>query len=69
VDGVSVAALRALGGQLIPVTAGRHEIRQSLIPWEVLIGLVVAAGAIAIGVAWCLMGRRRRAGAPSEKGS
>ncbi len=68
VDGAPVTALRALGGQLIPVTAGRHEIRQSLIPWEVLLGLVVAACAIAIGIAWCLMGRRRRAGGPSGVG-
>ncbi len=71
VDGQGVTALRALGGQLIPVTAGHHEIQQALVPWEVLIGLLAAVVAIALGVAWCLLGRRRRrdGAAPGDTGT
>ena len=60
VDEREVAAARALGGRLIPVTAGRHEIREDLVPWDAGLGLLFGALAIAAGSAWALRGRRRR---------
>ena len=41
VDGAGASVARALGGQLVHVEAGRHVIRQWLLPWEALIGLVL----------------------------
>ena len=66
VDGVGSSAARALGGQLVHVVAGRHLIRQWLLPWEALIGLVLGVAALAItGIA--LRGSRaiRLAGDPT----
>lgn len=61
VDGREVAVARALGGRLIPVGAGRHEIREDLLPWDAALGLVLGAMAIAAGSAWAFRRRPRRA--------
>jgi hypothetical protein len=61
VDGHDVTSLRAMAGQLIPVPAGRHEIRQTLVPWEALVGLALGVLAGAAGCLWILVGRRRGA--------
>jgi hypothetical protein len=66
VDGAGVPVGRVLGGQLIHVDAGRHVIRQWLLPWEALIGLVLGVAALAMtGIA--LRGSRaiRLAGDPT----
>jgi hypothetical protein len=59
VDGRPVTALRALGGQLVPVSAGRHRLVSELVPWDALVGL--AAGIIALGAALLWVSRRRLA--------
>ena len=58
VDGVDVAAARAVGGQLVPVSAGTSVVRQVLVPWDALLGLASGAVAFAIAVAWVRRGRR-----------
>jgi hypothetical protein len=59
VDGQPVEALQALGGQLVRVTAGHHEISQALVPWDALAGLAVGILALVVAVAWASRGRRR----------
>lgn len=59
VDGDPVEALQALGGQLVLVTAGHHEISQALVPWDALAGLAVGVLALVVAVAWAWRGRRR----------
>jgi hypothetical protein len=59
VDGTRTEALQALGGQLVPVPAGRHEITQALVPWDALAGLVVGIAGLAIALAWAWRGRTR----------
>lgn len=49
VDGGSVPVARALAGQLVPVPAGRHEIRQELLPWDAGLGLTL--GIVVLGAA------------------
>ena len=57
VDGAPVEALRALGGQLIPVRAGQHEIRQDFVPWDALLGLAIGLIAIGVALLWVWRGR------------
>ena len=57
VDGAPVEALRALGGQLIPVSAGQHEIRQDFVPWDALLGLTIGLIAIVVALLWVWRGR------------
>ena len=57
VDGAPVEALRAMGGQLIPVSAGVHEIRQDFVPWDALLGLVIGVLAILVAIVWVRRGR------------
>ena len=57
VDGAPVEAVRAFGGQLVPIGAGVHEIRQDFVPWDALIGLAIGLVALAIGLVWVWRGR------------
>jgi hypothetical protein len=59
VDGAPTTALRALAGTLVPVTAGAHQVRLRLVPWDVAIGVVAAIIALTVVGAWLLVGRRR----------
>jgi hypothetical protein len=52
VDGGDVPVARALGGQLVHVDAGRHVIRQWLLPWEALVGLVLGVAALGMAGIW-----------------
>jgi hypothetical protein len=62
VDGQAVTPLRALAGQLVPVTAGQHEIVETLVPWEALVGVGLGFGALLVAAGWLLWSRRRRPG-------
>ena len=57
VDGTPVEAVRALGGQLIPVSAGQHEIRQAFVPWDALLGLAIGVIGVAAALIWVWRGR------------
>ena len=57
VDGSPVQTYRALGGQLIFVGAGQHVIEQSMVPWDVGLGLLVGVGTVLAALLWA---RRRR---------
>jgi hypothetical protein len=57
VDGNGIVVARALGGQLVHVEAGRHVIRQWLLPWEALVGLVL--GVLTLGMAGIWLGGSR----------
>ena len=52
VDGAPVEAVRALGGQLVPVSAGRHAIEQALVPWDAAAGLALGAVAAVVALGW-----------------
>lgn len=54
VDSRGVTPLRGLAGQLIPVAAGRHEIAQTLVPWEALSGLALGLLAVLASGLWIL---------------
>jgi hypothetical protein len=58
VDGASVTTLRAVGGQLVPVTAGPHVVEERLVPWDAFLGL--GAGFAAVAAIGLLMFVRRR---------
>ena len=60
VDGRDVTPLRALGGQLLPVGPGRHEVALALRPWEALVGLAFGAVVTALAVAWAVSPWARR---------
>ncbi len=60
IDGQAVPTYRAMAGTLIRVPAGSHVIEQALVPWDSGLGLLAGIVAVAIAVAWCLLGRRRR---------
>jgi hypothetical protein len=71
VDGQVAPAFRAMAGQLIRVPGGRHVVEQSLIPWDALAGLALAALAVVTALAWLRRGRRRSTWArrrPSPRG-
>ena len=59
VDGQPVETLQALGGQLVRVPAGTHEVAQVLVPWDALAGLAVGALALAFALAWVWRDRTR----------
>lgn len=52
VESRGVEALRALGGQLVPVESGRHTVVQAFVPWEAALGLGIGILGIAIAVVW-----------------
>jgi len=60
VDGQPVDAARALAGQLVPVPAGESVVRQTLVPWDALLGLAIGAVATALAVTWAIGPARRR---------
>lgn len=60
VDGAGVSTLRALGGTLVPVTAGTHRVELSLVPWDAFLGLAIGAVGVVIALAWVARGRRRQ---------
>ena len=60
VDGAGVAPMRALGGMLVPVTAGTHRVELALVPWDALAGLVLGIVAVGVALAWVARGRRRQ---------
>ena len=62
VDGQPAETLQALGGQLVRVPAGIHEVAQVLVPWDALAGLAVGLVALAIAIAWAWRGRTRKPG-------
>ena len=66
IDGRSVTPLRAFAGQLVPVTAGRHEIVQTLVPWEAYLGAAVGLLAICTGGAWIWLGSELRRRKPTD---
>jgi hypothetical protein len=47
-----------MAGTLIRVPAGSHVIEESLVPIEVGVGLLAGIAALAIAIAWVLLGRR-----------
>jgi hypothetical protein len=60
VDGVTTTPARAIGGTLVPVTAGAHRVELALVPWDALLGLVIGLVALAAALAWVARGRRRQ---------
>lgn len=52
VDGHGVEALRGLAGQLLPIAAGRHAVRQELVPWDALAGALLGVTALVAAVGW-----------------
>lgn len=64
VDGQAATALRAMGGQLVRIGAGRHVLTQSLVPWDALLGAGLALVALAAAGLWLRVSaaRDRRAG-------
>jgi len=66
VDGKEIEPLRALGGMLVPVSAGSHEISADLAPWEAVLGagigvLGLLGAALMAAAGWR---RSRRLGRP-----
>jgi hypothetical protein len=65
-----VETVRALAGQLVPLTAGRHTVRQDLVVWDALTGAVVGLVALVLAIGWVALGDRargrRRAGAARQ---
>ena len=57
VDGARVDTLEALGGQLVPVTAGSHVVEQALVPIDALAGLALGVGALVLAGLWVRRGR------------
>ena len=60
VDGVGVTTARAIGGTLVPVTAGTHRVELTLVPWDALLGLGIGVLALAAALVWVARGRRRQ---------
>ena len=53
-DGQPVTALRALGGQLVPVGPGAHDLSLRLVPWDALLGLAFAVVVSGLALAWAV---------------
>ncbi len=68
IDGQTVPTYRAMAGTLIRVPAGSHVVEESLVPFEAGLGLLAGIVALAIALAWCLLGRRA-AGAAGSGGA
>jgi hypothetical protein len=60
VDGIPVAQHEALGGRLVPVPSGTHTLVSQLTLREVTGGAAAGVIAVAAGVAWALLPRRRQ---------
>jgi hypothetical protein len=59
VDGTPVAPLEALGGQLVPVPAGRHELVATLTLRDVGLGALLGLGGLALAAGWVTWPRCR----------
>jgi hypothetical protein len=59
VDGRPVTPLRALGGQLIPLAAGRHVVEEHLFLVDVAAGAVITGTTLTLLILFMLIGRRR----------
>jgi hypothetical protein len=70
VDGREVESVRGLAGQLVPIAAGRHTVRQELVPWDAwagaLIGLVSLVGAVGWVRPWSRSPGGRSRAAPAR---
>ena len=62
IDGVAVPTYQAMAGTLLRVPAGRHQVDQTLVPWDALVGLLAGLVALVVALAWCLRRRSPRAG-------
>jgi hypothetical protein len=62
VDGSAVEAVRGLAGQLVPITAGRHIVRQEFVAWDALAGGLVGLVALFVAVGWVRPPNRLRGG-------
>src|SRR5207247_1190064 len=60
VDGHGIAPYQALGGELIPVQAGRHVIEERLVPWDAGLGLAIGFMGLAVAGIWLALRRRQR---------
>ncbi len=63
VDGRAVSALRALAGQLVPVSPGHHQVMLRLVPWESIVGLALGVAVTTVALMWAIgtsVFRRRR---------
>ncbi len=69
IDGHEVQTARALAGQLVPVEAGSHDLRQELVPWDAGLGLGVGVVALVAGLAWVRPRRRPADGRRTDAGS
>ncbi len=52
VDGVEVPVYEALGGQIVQVAAGRHEIVATLTPRELGLGALLGVAALLFAAGW-----------------
>jgi hypothetical protein len=52
VDGRDVESMRGLAGQLVPTAAGRHTVRQELVPWDAWVGAVVGLLSFVAAIGW-----------------
>ena len=64
VNGQAVQPERGLGGQLVPVPAGPSVVRQSFVPIDILLGLLVGLVALAVAFLWA----SRSPNSPTELG-
>ncbi|HYH92006.1 MAG TPA: hypothetical protein VD763_02515 [Candidatus Saccharimonadales bacterium] len=60
VDGHAVTPRRALGGQLVPVPAGGHDLTMRLVPWESIVGLVFGVVVATLAIVWAISPWARR---------
>jgi hypothetical protein len=66
VDGRGVETRRALGGTLVAMPAGTHQLELALVPWDALLGLGMGVVALLAAVVWA---RRERRGRADEAGA
>jgi hypothetical protein len=60
IDGRDSPVYKALGGQLVAVPAGRHELIAELTLWEVKLGAAIGLVGLALGLGWAWLPRWRR---------
>jgi hypothetical protein len=58
-DGDPVTPYSALGGQLVPVSAGQHTVDEQMVPWDAAIGAVISGSSLLLIGAWLVIARRR----------
>jgi hypothetical protein len=67
VDGRLVEVLSGLGGQFVPVPAGRHAVHQALVPMDALVGAGMGVAAIAAALVALAYQRQRPTRAQTKK--